>query len=356
MIAKSQIWHWLTRSLLAGGLLLLAACSEDSEEQMNGNRLQLLSATRASGAYPLGTGDYLLKMYIVPATSEGTMKIADYSYSSSLESPKWTLSSQASISEETQYFIYGYMRTDENTIQDSKVNVSAPDGGYASGINITMRDLPAITDDDICLVVGVQRVSNPDVGNTNRVCDPEVLEEGKYGYFSGVAGENYVNLLMDHLYSQLVLKFTVDADYSKLRKIKLKELKLTAAETVTAKVNIRSNSGIGSPTYTPGSSTKAWPIFSDEGGVELGASPSVTDLTAIYCAPGIFSTETTLVSIYDVYDRQGNLIREGCTATNKFSIGGMDHGVKKTLTLTVVPTYLYVLGDPDLDNPTVKFN
>ena len=356
MIAKSQIWHWLTRSLLAGGLLLLAACSEDSEEQMNGNRLQLLSATRASGAYPLGTGDYLLKMYIAPATSEGTMKTADYSYSSS-GSLKWTSTSPTSISEETQYFIYGYMymRTDENTIQDSKVNVSAPDGGYASGINFTMRDLPAITDDDICLVVGVQRVSNPDVNNAGRVCDPEVLEEGKYGYFSGVAGENYVNLLMDHLYSQLVLKFTVDADYSKLRKIKLKRLTLTAAETVTAEVNIRRNSGIGSPTYTPGSSTKAWPIFSSTEGVELVASPSVIDLPARYCAPGIFST-VTLVSTYDVYDRQGNLIREGCTATNKFSIGGMDHGVKKTLTLTVVPTYLYVLGDPDLDNPTVKFN
>jgi hypothetical protein len=352
MIAKSQIWHWLTRSLLAGGLLLLVACSEDPEEQPKGDHIQLLTTTRASGSYPSDEGNYLLKMYIAPATSEGTMKMADYSYSS--ESSRWTSSSQASISEDTQYYIYGYMRTDANTIQDSKVTVSAPDGGYANGINITMSDLPAITDDDICLVVGVQRVSDPYDSNEGRVCVPEVLVEGKYGYFSGVRGENFVNLLMDHLYSQLVLKFTVDADYSKLRRIKLKELTLTAAETVTAEVNIRSNSGIGSPTYTPGSSTIAWLIFSDEGGVELGASPSVTDLTARYCAPSIFSTETTLVSTYDVYDRQGNLIREGCTATNKFSIGGMEHGVKKTLTLTVVPTYLYVLGDPDLDNPTIE--
>lgn len=355
MIAKSQIWHWLTRSLLAGGLLLLAACSEDSEEQLNGNRLQLLSATRASGSYPLGDGNYTLRMYI--ATPTGTPKIADYSYPSS-GSSEWTSSSQASISEDTQYYIYGYMWSDASTIDNNKVTVSAPDDDYANGINITMPDLPAITNDDICLVVGVQRVSDPNVNNAGRECVPEVLEEGKYGYFSGVAGENYVNLLMDHLYSQLILQFNVDADYSKLRTIKLKKLELTAAETVTAQVNIRRNSGIGSPTYTPGNSTKVWEIFHSTEGeeLELEVSPSVTDLTPIYCAPSIFSTETTLVSTYNVYDRQGNLIREGCTATNKLSIGGMDHGVKKTLTLSVIPTYLYVLGDPDLDNPTIKLN
>ena len=65
-----------------------------------------------------------------------------------------------------------------------------------------------------------------------------------------------------------------------------------------------------------------------------------------------------LHSTYDVYDRMDNLIRKGCVAVNKIDVRSrfnqdLKRGYMYTLNLTVMPTYLYVLSDPDLDNPTV---
>jgi hypothetical protein len=61
---------------------------------------------------------------------------------------------------------------------------------------------------------------------------------------------------------------------------------------------------------------------------------------------------------YNVYDRKGNLIRKDCKAKNVLNLptGGLTRGQKYTFNLTVNPTYLYVLSDPDLDNPTITVN
>ena len=64
-----------------------------------------------------------------------------------------------------------------------------------------------------------------------------------------------------------------------------------------------------------------------------------------------FILETT----YDVYDRKGNLIREGETASNTISLQyNLTSGQMHTVNITVQPTFLYMLSDPDLDNPTFK--
>ena len=61
---------------------------------------------------------------------------------------------------------------------------------------------------------------------------------------------------------------------------------------------------------------------------------------------------------YDVYDKEGNKTRANCVAENKLPADQIVAGLNKrtTLTLMVNPTYLYVLSDPDLDNPTVVIN
>ena len=70
----------------------------------------------------------------------------------------------------------------------------------------------------------------------------------------------------------------------------------------------------------------------------------------------------TLISIYDVYDSKDNLIRQNCTAVNKidprkqFKKESLDRGYMYTLRFTVKPTYLYVLSEPDLDNPMMVIN
>ena len=79
-----------------------------------------------------------------------------------------------------------------------------------------------------------------------------------------------------------------------------------------------------------------------------------------YMAP-IGMTEFTLVSQYDVYDTNGNLIRENQTAENKINVNSLftttislQKGTRYILYLTVNPTYLYMMSEPDLDNPTIE--
>ena len=77
-------------------------------------------------------------------------------------------------------------------------------------------------------------------------------------------------------------------------------------------------------------------------------------------------TKLVVTCTYDVYDTnpsaghpEGNLIRKDCTATNTIPLSLIDafteaeRGKIYTLNLFVKPTYLYVMSDPDLNNPTV---
>ena len=70
-----------------------------------------------------------------------------------------------------------------------------------------------------------------------------------------------------------------------------------------------------------------------------------------------------LTSKYDVYDTKGNLIRQDCEATNTLVLKDLfsnqevsQRGWKYKVYMTIIPTYLYMLSDPDLDNPTVVVN
>jgi hypothetical protein len=67
-----------------------------------------------------------------------------------------------------------------------------------------------------------------------------------------------------------------------------------------------------------------------------------------------------LTSLYDVYDTKGNLIRKDCKATNTMELKDLlteqteaKRGWRYQVNLNINPTYLYVLSEPDLDNPTV---
>ena len=98
----------------------------------------------------------------------------------------------------------------------------------------------------------------------------------------------------------------------------------------------------------------------------LACSPSrltnVRPFTSACFVPGdhtYFKLRTT----YDVFDRQGNKIREGCQAESTIDL--RDHfgsylsttrGHCYTLNVKVQPTYLYVLSEPDLDNPTLTID
>ena len=74
-------------------------------------------------------------------------------------------------------------------------------------------------------------------------------------------------------------------------------------------------------------------------------------------------TTFVLTSVYDVYDKNSNLIRKDCTAENTLKIKELfdgqtvtKRGNKYNVYMTILPTFLYMLSEPDLDNPTVVVN
>ena len=347
MIKDRMTYRWLWNCLIAGGLLL-TGCGEKSEEDIiepdPGSRLELGSLTRTDNATPYEDTDCSIRAYLTEATSvvkeDGLFEYTGVTWNSNL-----------SVKEERQYYLYGYMPS-------SITGTFAPptNGDYSDGVDITFNNIPDITDLDVCVVVGVQRIDGPSVVAN--------VQEGNYSYLSGIVGKNYVNLLMGHLYSSLQLAFKIDDEYSMLRSIRLKEIKLNSTYgNVNATVNIRRGRGVGTPTFTKVSSA-ANPsvdfLSTSDSPLLLNRNYITNPLTIdklVYCAPGIFDSNGTYVSItstYDVLDKAGNSLGER-TSTNKLKItaSSLASGQKKTVVLTVKPTYLYILSDYDLDYPEV---
>lgn len=336
---------------MAGGLLL-TGCGEKEEvplsepepEQEQGSPLLLRTLTRTDGATQFADPNCSVRAYLTDATSvveaNGLFQYTGAVWNSNL-----------SVKEERQYYLYGYM---PSTLGGT---FAKPDGEtYADGVDLTFASLPDISADDPCVVVGVQRVDNESA--------TAEVTEGHYGYLSGIVGKNYVNLLMGHLYSSLQLAFRLDEQYAKLRSIRLKEVKLNSTYgNVSTTLNIRSGYGVGSPTFTKlnTAANRSVPFLSTtESPKVLTKEHVINALTLdrlVYCAPSIFDANGTYVSIttkYDVLDKQGINLGER-TSTNKLRItaSSLIPGQKKLVTITVRPSYLYVLSDFDLDNPVL---
>ena len=192
-------------------IVLLTACSEgDVIAENHGSSLHISSVSRVSGDITHVT-EGSIKLYVMTE---------DEKFSEGTFSTGWTNDhNSVHVDENTQYYIYGFMPSD---IAKNKT-ISKPSNGesYASGADVVLEGLPMFPNDDICVVVGVQKV---DATQTVEAYTEPI--EGNYSFLSGLNNENYVNLLMDHLYSQLILQFNVDEEYNMLRHIKLKTITL----------------------------------------------------------------------------------------------------------------------------------
>lgn len=245
--------------------------------------------------------------------------------------------------------IYGYMPSFGN-------NTIVPNhGSFANGAILTVSNLPPFVAEDPCVITGVLQGTSPfsSITATN-------IREGKFDYNVQTSIEgNYLYLLLDHFYASLDFRFRVDAGYSFLRRIKLKEviLKTEAANIVTAVISLKAN-GSG---LTPIENVE-W-TKSSVGHQEQTFFLNETGqwLTTEYAAPvgaqfaPVFTDATDLIlkCRYDVYTTKGDLIRKDETAENHIShVVGMSPGQKRTIMVSINPTYLYVLADPDqLGNP-----
>lgn len=328
--------------------MLFVACSEDSSvtDEPQGSPLHLTSVTRANSQFT-PNDESKIRMYVM--TKSDRYSTGTFSGSS------WT-NAGVTVKEHEQYYMYGFMPELEG--YGSSISATSADlnGDYSKGADLTLSNLPIFTSKDICAVVGVQRISS--------ASDVKNIIEGNYGYLSGLQNDNYLNLLMDHLYSKLILKINVDKEYSLLRDIKLKSVTLTCTYGTNVNVTIKLRAGYGlqgnATAYSATSSgNQSHTLFTNTSG-ELIPSNDNSPLSfgSVNCPPVVLDAAGTymkITSTYDVYDKKGNLMRE-CTVENKLKAMNVNHGMEYTVTLTVAPTYIYVLSDDDLNNPSIIIN
>ena len=269
----------------------------------------------------------------------------------------------------TEYYMYGFMPRETA----ETAHISALSGQYANGAILDIDNLDIVTPADLCVVVGVEQVPWVETYSGSGVYNPQTtgnVQFGAFRYMSQAKGRNFVRLLLDHLYAALHFKMQVNDVYSGLRKIKLRkvEFETTKGKTVDVEIKFTANNTGAYPIVNEAtdilytntvSGTSSATIFDKTDGEWI---PAVSDGSPLdvpgFFAPiidGIVNTFSIVVT-YDVYNSDGTtLVREGCTARNKVpNISPINRGEKYTINLTINPTYLYQLANPDLDNPTIK--
>lgn len=339
--------------LLIATAMLLNACSSDNTEAQTdttgnepvGKEVQLMSYASpftdqelAHRAAPTGFTAYTLDkttnmgVYMLLPENLASPKLERITYNSS--TGKWN--AYFEVTADKTYTVYGYM---PKTGEMNSTLTSITDNGAA----LTITGIKPVTTDDICIITGVKGTDDG-------------LTEGQFSWYTPVGVKTYfISILMDHLYAAAQFRLKIDAEYAALRTIKLKTMTLSTKKgSVDATVMLTHNdtgaSPISSVTYDASGSSDEVIIFNDDEGVALDKT---TPLSINACFAPELSDNLTLVSTYDVYDSKGNLIRQGCTATNKLPNLNAVRGQRVLLNMTVNPTYLYVLSDPDLDNPTI---
>lgn len=337
--------HWMF-SLLTAACLLTACSSDDPNDPITPIDPNTPVEHPVSKGVPLQLGS-VEWVGTRAATTNTSMQL----FLTSLEDGAWSVvpgrvmsvgddlwQSLLEVENGHTYYIYGYMPADGIT----KPAMSALSGDYSKGVQFTFSDLPAVTDQDICVLIGAKKSTEG------------AAEGGAFTYVAGTT--NAANLLFDHIYGALDINIMVGADYDKLRTIKLRSMQLVSnIEKASLKIEL-GNDGSAMKAYPPttsGSSSMADISINNGEGMDL--TTTAQNLAGFFapCFPG----KIKLVSTYNVYDKKGNLLRENCQAENMLpDLSGISTGERKALNLCVEPTYLYVLSEPDLDSPTVKMN
>ena len=284
-------------------LLMMVSCSQDSSndgiDEPQNNLLRLSSVTRSSSEFTPSEGNSI-KMYVM--TKNAQFSTGTFTYSTG-----WT-NNNVSVKEYEQYYMYGFMPAGSYS---SSISATATElnGDYSRGADLTINALPIFTSKDFCAIVGVQRIS--------ATTEATNIVEGNYGYLSGLNSENYVNLLMDHLYGELALQFKVDADYYALRHIKLKSVTLNydnGQGSVDAKVNVtvrlRAGNGLGqsSVVYTPTGNTASHTFlengsqFLTDAATLIGNPVDNPVGNPVKCPPSLFDQAGTYMTLTCTYD------------------------------------------------------
>lgn len=282
-----------------------------------------------------------------------------YTMAGSPPQPAWT--SKVPV-DDGDYYIYGFMPSS----QMSRVSMAPLSGDYSLGAVMTISSLPAVMPADPCVIVGVKGSNQYAKPITDGAID---IQLGNFKYNAGSEGE-YIYLLLDHLYAALNFTLCIDYDYNQLRTIKLTKLELKALNVSNYGLTATLTQDHATPlTVSSPLATEAVGAYQT---IYEGEELQLKDRTEadyqyhfMACvAPTATNTAFMLRTTYNVYDSKGKLIRKDCTAENKLTLRfennptktSLNVGEKYTFNLTVTPTYLYVLSEPDLDNPSLTIN
>lgn len=283
---------------------------------------------------------------------------------------RWLINDSVDVGE---YFLYGFVPY--GAVDINTTTIAPYNGSYKNGAVLELRGINSVLSQDLCVVVAAK-------DGTLKNDVPLPKETPKPGDFScEFKKENYIFLLFDHLYAALRFRFQVGEKYAKLRTIKLRRLELSAYQDeactvpmtkVRTTITLRANNTGASPivgdvTFSPdgtGSAEAAIICDRESNPVTLPTGDAWTE----YLGFGPKTSNFYLLrTTYDVYDNnpseghpEGNLIRQKCVAENKIipqqlftNVSSLARGYMYTINLTIEPTYLYMLSEPDLDNPAV---
>lgn len=278
------------------------------------------------------------------------------------------------VDENAQYYIYGFMpRSGAETATITSLNGTGGDD-YANGAVITIDNYDALTTADVSVIVGLRWATNEEKINGIDTATGSDVPLGNFSYVGQPEGENRLFVLLKHIYAGLHFATKLDPVYAGLRSIRITKVELTA-KNIKPKINLRvtltanttGTDPVTSVEYPPtsgvaGDHTITLFEKTDAPG-DLGVEVPVADYNDFLgCLVPASTNSFVLQTTYDVYDTNGNLIRKNCVAVNDINPNIVEHfpnlqaGELFTINLLIKPTFLYVMSEPDLDNPTIVVN
>lgn len=358
--------HDITRLLLLMMASLVVACSDQEEIGQEplpdgpAMQLHLSAGTRTDG----DTQNELSSVHIFLTQTTGTQEYTegDFFRSGNI----WT--STANVSTKS-YYIYGYTPTGIGTCTISYLDNQT---NYEPGATLTFNDLDPVSSSDVGVVVGVLSKSNIPEGSSvteDNIKNGDVtladIPTGDFSYTGQPEGQNFVCLKLNHLYAAVTFEAKVGAEYDLLRTIRIKKMELQSNYSKpTAIIKLMSGTGISGDIlwsgFTAGSGTITKKTIFEGDGTEERPYKTLNKTTAEKVGSGylVANQKVTLITTYDILDKDNpaNVVRTNCTAANLIDLTSLAAGEKLTLTLTVNPTYLYQLSEPDPDSPAIKIN
>lgn len=330
----------ISHILVIMALLFAAGCSKDAADNAESAQepqpasLKVVGLTRATS----GNTDWDdIHIYL---TSSGT-QVAEGKFGYANDTKEWSTHLKLKSGAGT-FRLYGFM-PDDPSLTASLQNVTAVNA------QIKLENVNPLTTKDYCVVTGVRQVET--------ASDHTSATRGMFSFDYYSYRQNYINLFLDHLMSRLVFNMKISPTYDAVRTIKVKKMTLKLADISSMRVTVTfsDNHGISAISYIPtGAAANSCIIENEE--KTLTTSPAAI-CTGYMVPDNVFINKLELETEFEVYNKKGNKIAER-TAVNKLTepLAELQRGEERTLLLTIDPSYLYVLSDPDLDNPTITID